>query len=81
VREAAQRAIAETDALARDAAAIAALGRNGVALVRITPAGHAAFREAAAQVDARWREAVGRELVERAEAIVTQRRTAAPEKR
>ena len=80
VREAAQRTITETDALARDAAAIAALGRNGVALVRITPAGHAAFREAAAQVDARWRDAVGRELVEQAEAIVARRR-AAPDKR
>ena len=80
VRAAAEAAIGDSDALARDAAAVAQLQRNGVSVVRITPAGHAAFRAAAANVDARWREAVGADVVALAERIVARQRESRPGK-
>ncbi len=59
VRRAALLAIAETGALAREEAALRRLGQNGMAVVRITAAGHDAFRAAVADVSARWRGAIG----------------------
>lgn len=67
-RRTAQQAIAEVGALAREDAAIRQLARNGVAVVRITAAGHEAFREAARNVHARWRETIGEDVVALAEA-------------
>ena len=63
IRLAASRAIAETDALVREEAALRRLGQNGMTVVRITPAGHDAFRAAVAGVIARWRSAIGEEIV------------------
>ena len=62
LRAAAEGAIADTDAVRREAAARENLAHNGVTLVRLTPAGHAAFREAVAAMSARWRAVVGEEL-------------------
>jgi TRAP-type transport system periplasmic protein len=59
VRRAAQQAIAETGALAREDAAVRRLAQDGMAVVRITAAGHDAFRAAVREVTARWREAFG----------------------
>ena len=63
VRRAALLAIAETGALAREEAAVRRLGQNGMAVVRITAAGHDAFRAAVADVGARWRGAIGDDVV------------------
>jgi TRAP-type C4-dicarboxylate transport system substrate-binding protein len=70
VREAAEAAIRDTDALGREARAIEALARRGVAVLRVTPAGHDAFRAAVRDVDARWREVIGADVVGLAEAAV-----------
>lgn len=67
LRGAAQQAIEQTGTPAREAAAVEQLARSGVALVRLTPAGHAAFRARAQGVLARWREAIGERIVELAE--------------
>jgi TRAP-type C4-dicarboxylate transport system substrate-binding protein len=67
VRRAALQSIAETGVLARDEAAVRRLAQNGVAVVRITAAGHDAFRAAVRDVSARWREAVGGDVVSIAE--------------
>ena len=60
VRAAAGEAARETAALAREEAALKQLAQSGVAVVRTTTAGHAAFRDATRLVDARWREVDGR---------------------
>jgi TRAP-type C4-dicarboxylate transport system substrate-binding protein len=78
VRSAARRAIEEAAPLERDAAAVRQLSRNGVALVRITPAGHEAFRTAVEPVLQRWREAVGADIVERAERAIAAAGEAGP---
>lgn len=67
VRRAARQAIAETGALAREEAAVRRLAQNGMAVVRITAAGHDAFRAAVKDVVARWREAIGGDVVGLAE--------------
>lgn len=67
VRRAARQAVDETGAMAREDAAVRELARNGMAVVRITPAGHAAFRAAVSEVSARWREAIGADVVSLAE--------------
>jgi TRAP-type C4-dicarboxylate transport system substrate-binding protein len=63
VRGAALRAIAETDAISHEAEAMRRLSRSGMSIVRITPAGHRAFRSAVADVDRRWRASIGDEVV------------------
>lgn len=63
VRRAARQAIDETGALAREDAAVLRLAQNGIAVVRITAAGHDAFRAAVTAVHARWREAIGADIV------------------
>lgn len=72
VRLAAQRAIAETDAPAREDAALRRLGENGMTVVRITPAGHVAFRAAVADAIARWRGAIGDDVVGIAEKAIAE---------
>ena len=67
VRRASHQAIGETGALARERAALLQLAQRGVAVVRITPAGHEAFRAAVNDVSARWREAIGADVVDLAE--------------
>lgn len=62
VRRAAQQAIVETGTLAREKAAVLRLAQNGMAVVRITAAGHDAFRAAIRDVSARWREAFGSDV-------------------
>ena len=68
--KAAERAIAAAMALSREDAAVRQIGAHGVAVVRITPAGHDAFRAAARNVIARWREAVGGDVVALAESAL-----------
>jgi TRAP-type C4-dicarboxylate transport system substrate-binding protein len=66
-RAAAEGAIVDTDALGREAAAREHLAQNGVARVRLTTAGHDAFRAAVAPMYARWRTVVGNDLAALAE--------------
>jgi len=73
VRRAAQDAAREASALTRragDAAAMAALARQGVVVTRLTPAGKNAFRAAALPVYQRWGATVGDDLVRAAEAAM-----------
>ena len=67
VRRSAQQAIGETGASSRQQAATRRLAENGMAIVRITAAGHEAFRAEVAGVYARWRDAIGTDIVELAE--------------
>jgi len=67
---AAEAAIGDADALAREARAIEELAGKGVAVLRTTPAGHDAFRAAVRDVDARWRETVGIDVVVVAERAI-----------
>ena len=62
VRAAAGEAAREAAALAREEAALKQLAQSGVAVVRTTTAGHAAFRDATRLVDARWREVMGADV-------------------
>jgi TRAP-type C4-dicarboxylate transport system substrate-binding protein len=81
VRCAALRAIGETDALAREANAVRDLAKAGVSVVRITPAGHRAFRAAVADVERRWRATIGEDVVGLAErALASPPPAAAPAK-
>lgn len=68
--DAAGVAARDADAMGREARAIEDLARKGVAVLRVTPAGHDAFGAAASEVAARWREAIGAEVVELAERAV-----------
>jgi TRAP-type transport system periplasmic protein len=70
VRSAAERAAAEANALAREEAALAQLTRDGVTIVRLSPAQRAAFHDAAQPAIAAWGNAVGAELVDAAHAAV-----------
>jgi TRAP-type C4-dicarboxylate transport system substrate-binding protein len=72
-RRAAKQAIEEAGARAREQAAMRQLSRNGVAIVRITRAGHAAFRDAVRDVAARWRNTVGEDVVSLAEQALARR--------
>jgi TRAP-type C4-dicarboxylate transport system substrate-binding protein len=74
-REAAGQAAREAMAADREEAALAELAHNGVAVTRVTPAGHAAFRAAVRDVYTRWTPAIGAPLVEAAQAAA---RAAAP---
>jgi TRAP-type C4-dicarboxylate transport system substrate-binding protein len=75
-RQTASQAIAEAGALAREDAAVRQLAANGVSVVRITAAGHEAFRAAVESVSARWREAIGGGVVVLAERAVAATRPA-----
>ena len=67
VRRAARLAITDAGAVAQEDAAVRRLGQNGVGVIRITAAGHDAFRAAVRDVSARWRGAVGSEIVKLAD--------------
>ena len=69
-RTAAERAITATAPLLREDAAVRQLAAHGVAVVRITPAGHDAFRATVRNVEARWREAIGSDVVALAESAL-----------
>jgi len=73
MRRTARQAIVDTDARAREEAAIRALSQNGMTVVRITPAGHEAFRTAVGDVLARWRGAIGDDIVKLADEALAQR--------
>ncbi|HEX4883807.1 MAG TPA: TRAP transporter substrate-binding protein DctP [Casimicrobiaceae bacterium] len=64
---AASRAIADTDAMAREQAARGELAAQGATVLRLTAAGQQAFRAAARDADRRWRDVVGADVVEAAE--------------
>jgi TRAP-type C4-dicarboxylate transport system substrate-binding protein len=64
---AAEVAVRAADAPAAEARALDDLARHGAAVLRLTPAGHEAFRAAVRVVDERWRQAIGTEIVEIAE--------------
>lgn len=72
ILRAARQAIAETDALTREEAAMRKLAQNGMGIVRITAAGHDAFRAEVREVNARWREAIGADVVDLAEKALAQ---------
>ncbi len=69
-REAAERAIRETDAPQREQAALRQMAAQGTAVLRLTAAGQRAFRDATAPVAARWRGAIGDDVVARAERVL-----------
>jgi TRAP-type C4-dicarboxylate transport system substrate-binding protein len=74
LRRTARAAVEDAGPSGRDAAALRQMAENGVAIVRLTPAGHAAFRAAAASVEARWHEAVGADVIALAQrALASQR--------
>lgn len=64
---AATRAVAETDALGREQAALRQLAAQGAAVLRLTSAGQQAFRAAVRDADARWQEVVGADVVRAAD--------------
>jgi TRAP-type transport system periplasmic protein len=70
VRGAAERAGREANALAREDAAMAQLTRDGLTIVRLSPAQRAAFRDAAQAPIAAWGAAVGADLVDAARLAV-----------
>jgi TRAP-type C4-dicarboxylate transport system substrate-binding protein len=70
VRGAAERAAREANAPAREDAALAQLTKDGVTIVRLSPAQRAAFRDAAQPAIAAWGNAVGAELVDVARTAV-----------
>jgi TRAP-type C4-dicarboxylate transport system substrate-binding protein len=65
-REAAEEAARDAMAPTREDTAVADLAQNGVAVLRPTPAGRAAFRAAVDAVYARWTPVIGAALVEAA---------------
>jgi len=69
VRAAAVDAARDAGALAREEAAFGELTRQGVTIVKLTPAQRAAFRAAAQPVWDRWTSAIGADLVKGAEAV------------
>lgn len=68
VKDAALEAAREADAAAREDAALAELGRQGMTIVTPTPAQRAAFRAAAEPVWAKWTTVIGAEIVAAARA-------------
>ncbi len=70
VRAAADDAARESAALAREDAALMALNRQGVTLVRLAPAQRAAFRALAQPVWSRWTHPIGPDLVQAAQTAV-----------
>lgn len=69
-RETALEAARAAGALAREEAALAELGKQGVTVVRPTPAQRAALRTAAEPVWSKWTASIGAELVAAAQAAV-----------
>lgn len=69
-RAAAQLAAREAQAQTREDAALAELVKQGVTLVKLSPAQRAAFRATVQPVWAKWTQAIGPELVAAAEAAV-----------
>lgn len=67
VRRAARQAIDDADVAGREAAALRQLSAQGVSIVRLTPAGHAAYRARVAEVTRRWRATVGEDVAAAAE--------------
>ncbi|HQR10131.1 MAG TPA: TRAP transporter substrate-binding protein DctP [Casimicrobiaceae bacterium] len=70
VRSAALQAARESDALAREEAALAQLTREGVTIVRLSPPQRATLRDLAKSAIAAWTGAAGVELVEAARSAV-----------
>ena len=73
VRQAARDAADQAAALAQrltDTATLAELGRHGVAVTQLTPAGKQPFRAACSAVYGRWAAVVGEDLVHAAELVV-----------
>ncbi len=70
VRLSAEQAAREANALAREETALAQLTKEGVTIVRLSPAQRAALREATAPAIAAWTRTVGSELVNAAQAAV-----------
>ncbi|MEO8344224.1 MAG: TRAP transporter substrate-binding protein DctP [Betaproteobacteria bacterium] len=70
VRSAAEQAARESDALAREEAALAQLTKEGVTIVRFSSAQRATFRDAAQTAVAAWTVMVGNDLVDLARAAV-----------
>jgi TRAP-type C4-dicarboxylate transport system substrate-binding protein len=73
LRRSAAQAIAETGARARQEAAVRTLSQNGIGVVRVTAAGHEAFRAATGDMRARWRGAIGEDVVTLAERALSAR--------
>jgi TRAP-type C4-dicarboxylate transport system substrate-binding protein len=71
VRGAAEQAAREANALAREEAALAKLTKDGVTILRLSPAQRNAFRDAAQPVIDAWTSSVGAELAGAAQAVVT----------
>jgi TRAP-type C4-dicarboxylate transport system substrate-binding protein len=71
VRGAAERSAREANALAREDAALAQLTKEGVTIVRLSPAQRAALREVAQPAIASWTNAAGKDLVDAARAAVS----------
>ena len=60
----------EANALAREEAALAQLTKDGVTILRLSPAQRNAFRDAAQPVIDAWTSSVGAELADAAQAVV-----------
>jgi len=71
VRAAAEQAAREANALAREDAALAQLTKDGVTILRLSPAQRNAFRDAAQPAIDAWTSSVGAELASAAQAVVT----------
>ncbi len=78
VRAAAIEAAREARALAREESALAELTKQGVTLVRLTPAQHAALRAAVLPVWTKWSGMIGADIVQAAEAAVAAAAAPAP---
>jgi len=70
VRGAAEQAAREANALAREEAALAQLTKDGVTIVRLSPAQRNALRDAAQSAINAWTELVGADLAGAAQAVV-----------
>lgn len=71
VTMAATAAIGDARALEREQAALRHLATQGASVLRLTAAGQRAFKHAVREVDARWRETVGGDIVAAAERVLT----------
>ncbi len=70
VRAAAEQAAREANALAQEEAALAQLNKEGVTILRLSPAQRNAFRDAAQPAIDAWISSVGVELARAAQAVV-----------
>jgi TRAP-type C4-dicarboxylate transport system substrate-binding protein len=69
-RRAAALAIEDAQALVAEQAALRELAGQGAGVLRLTPAGQVAFREATREVASRWRANVGEDVVTAAERVL-----------